>query len=263
MCILISRSLMQTIQVELSMMNSNFTSSRIHIEISLNLQVIFKKYTYTFLSISPNYYRKHNGVLGFWGKFHGKDCPQEYLEGKRFAFIKGVPNLLGTVFDYAFSQTRRDRAAELSELLPVSEPRSSTTSAIVKLDAHRSVQPRAGAAAAPHRRSACSVTAVDGVVGDVRYSGAMNEQSPRLRRARLTGGKAPSAGKSLWGSRLSPVRATRARSVGPTVAIPMLYLCRIPKGLDPSPRRREALDALRDLNELLSAKGDHARPGDA
>ncbi|HAE12438.1 MAG TPA: sulfatase, partial [Opitutae bacterium] len=28
-------------------------------------------------------------------KFHGKDCPQEYLEGKRFAFIKGTPKMMG------------------------------------------------------------------------------------------------------------------------------------------------------------------------
>ncbi|MDA1160794.1 MAG: DUF1501 domain-containing protein, partial [Planctomycetota bacterium] len=24
-------------------------------------------------------------------KFHGQECPKEYLEGKRFAFIKGTP----------------------------------------------------------------------------------------------------------------------------------------------------------------------------
>ena len=28
-------------------------------------------------------------------KYHGKDCPQEYLEGKRFAFIKGTPKMMG------------------------------------------------------------------------------------------------------------------------------------------------------------------------
>ena len=33
-------------------------------------------------------------------KYHGKDCPQEYLEGKRFAFIKGTPKMMGPVFDY-------------------------------------------------------------------------------------------------------------------------------------------------------------------
>ena len=33
-------------------------------------------------------------------KFHGKDCPSEYLEGKRFAFIKGTPKMLGPMFSY-------------------------------------------------------------------------------------------------------------------------------------------------------------------
>jgi hypothetical protein len=28
-------------------------------------------------------------------KFDGKECPKELLEGKKFAFIRGVPNLLG------------------------------------------------------------------------------------------------------------------------------------------------------------------------
>jgi hypothetical protein len=31
---------------------------------------------------------------------HGKDCPQQFLEGKRFAFIRGVPQLLGPVYPF-------------------------------------------------------------------------------------------------------------------------------------------------------------------
>src|SRR5262245_6020534 len=46
-------------------------------------------------------------------KFNGKPCPKEYLEGKRFAFIRGVPNMLGTPFK--FSQHGAS-GAELSEL---------------------------------------------------------------------------------------------------------------------------------------------------
>jgi len=33
-------------------------------------------------------------------KYDGKDCPQEYLEGQRFAFIQGVPKMLGPQFDF-------------------------------------------------------------------------------------------------------------------------------------------------------------------
>ena len=31
---------------------------------------------------------------------HGQDCPQQFLEGKRFAFIRGVPQLLGPVYPF-------------------------------------------------------------------------------------------------------------------------------------------------------------------
>ena len=48
-------------------------------------------------------------------KFHGKDCPQEYLEGKRFAFIKGTPKMLGPVFDY---KQHGQSGQWISELLP-------------------------------------------------------------------------------------------------------------------------------------------------
>ena len=49
------------------------------------------------------------------GKFHGKDCPKEYLEGKRFAFIKGVPKMLGPLFHY---EQHGQSGQWISELLP-------------------------------------------------------------------------------------------------------------------------------------------------
>ena len=45
-------------------------------------------------------------------KYNGKPCPKEYLEGKRFAFIQGVPNMLGTPFNFA---KHGKSGAELSE----------------------------------------------------------------------------------------------------------------------------------------------------
>ena len=38
-------------------------------------------------------------------KFNGKDCPREFLEGKRFAFIRGTPKLLGPY--YPFHQEKK------------------------------------------------------------------------------------------------------------------------------------------------------------
>ena len=48
-------------------------------------------------------------------KFHGKDCPEEYLKGKRFAFIKGTPKMMGPVFNY---QKRGESGQWVSDLLP-------------------------------------------------------------------------------------------------------------------------------------------------
>lgn len=48
-------------------------------------------------------------------KFDGQDCPRSLLEGKRFAFIKGVPKLLGTPYKFK----RHGQAGQwISELLP-------------------------------------------------------------------------------------------------------------------------------------------------
>ena len=42
-------------------------------------------------------------------KYNGKPCPDELLKGKRFAFIKGVPKMLGT--PYQFKQHEIGRAS--------------------------------------------------------------------------------------------------------------------------------------------------------
>src|SRR4051794_26522839 len=48
-------------------------------------------------------------------KFNGKPCPDELLKGKRFAFIKGVPNMLGTPYKF---EPRGQAGTLVSELLP-------------------------------------------------------------------------------------------------------------------------------------------------
>ncbi|MFM8396905.1 MAG: DUF1501 domain-containing protein, partial [Pirellula sp.] len=48
-------------------------------------------------------------------KYDGKECPKEYLEGKRFAFIKGVPKMLAPMFSFA---QHGQSGQWMSELLP-------------------------------------------------------------------------------------------------------------------------------------------------
>ena len=75
--------------------------------------------------------------------------------------------------------------------------------------------------------------------------GSENENLPGFV-VLVSGGKTPSAGKSVWGSGYLPsvYQGTQCRNTGD----PVLYLSN-PQGLDRASRRRQ-LDALRDLNEM-------------
>src|SRR6218665_1952989 len=48
-------------------------------------------------------------------KLDGRDCPQEFLAGRRFAFIRGVPKLLGPQFPF---KQHGESGAWLSDRLP-------------------------------------------------------------------------------------------------------------------------------------------------
>ena len=48
----------------------------------------------------------------------GKDCPKEFLEGQRFAFIQGIPKMLGS--QYPFHQAG-DNKQWVSDRLPFTE----------------------------------------------------------------------------------------------------------------------------------------------
>ena len=48
-------------------------------------------------------------------QFDGQPCPEDLIKGERFAFIKGVPKLLGSPHQFA---RQGQSGAELSNLLP-------------------------------------------------------------------------------------------------------------------------------------------------
>lgn len=171
-------------------------------------------------------------------KFDNKLCPNEYLEGKRFAFIKGVPKMLAPQFK--FQRVGRS-GQQISELLPhfasVADEacviRSMHTNQFNHAPAQLYVQtgnPRLG-----HPAMGSWVT----------YGlGSGNQDLPGFV-VLLSGGKTPSAGKSLWGSGFLPTvyQGVQCRTTGD----PVLYLSN-PKGIDRA-LRRKTLDAMRDLNE--------------
>jgi hypothetical protein len=179
-------------------------------------------------------------------KFSGQPCPKEYLEGKRFAFIKGVPTMLGPLFKYGqHGQTGQ----WISELLPhvssvVDElcvMRSMFTDQFNHTPAQLFVhtgEPRFG---------------FPSIGSWVTYGlGSENQDLPGFV-VLCSGGKTPDAGKSVWGSGFLPsvYQGVQCRTTGD----PVLYLSN-PKGMSRE-LRRKTLDTLRELNDLqLQQLGD-------
>jgi hypothetical protein len=172
-------------------------------------------------------------------KFHGEECPKEYLEGKRFAFIKGVPRMLGPLFKYA---QHGESGQWLSELLP------GLASVVDDVCVMRTIQTdqfnhspaqlllHTGTSRLGSPSIGCWVT----------YGLGSESQDLPGFVVLSSGGKTPSAGKSLWGSGFLPTvyQGVQCRTSGD----PVLYLSN-PKGMSRALRRR-TLDTLRDLNEL-------------
>lgn len=171
-------------------------------------------------------------------KWDGQDCPDRYLQGKRFAFIVGTPKMLGP--QYPFAQ-HGESGAWVSDRLPhfakvvdkVSIIKSMHTSEFNHAPAQlllHSGSPRIG------RPSLGSWT--------LYGLGSESEDLPGFV-VLVSGGKVPSAGKSVWGAGFLPsvYQGVQCRAKGD----PVLYASN-PDGLPRSTRRR-ALDTLRELNE--------------
>jgi len=179
-------------------------------------------------------------------KYNGKPCPDELLKGKRFAFIKGVPTMLGT--PYQFKQHGQS-GTWLSELLPhlsevvddVTFVHSMSTDQFNHAPAQLYVHtgnPRFGFAS-------MGAWATYGL-------GTENQDLPGFV-VLTSGGNNPDGGKSLWGSGFLPsvYQGVHCRSQGD----PVLFLSE-PEGMTRGVRRK-TLDALRDLNTLAkSEQGD-------
>lgn len=180
-------------------------------------------------------------------KLDGEDCPQSFLEGKRFAFIQGTPKMLGP--QYAFEQVG-ESGQWVSDRLPhfktvadkVCIVKSMTTSqfnhAPAQLLLHTGNQ-NLGA----------------GSIGSwVTYGlGSENEDLPGFI-VLVSGGRMPSAGKSVWSSGYLPsvYQGVQCRSQGD----PVLFLSNT-DGTSRTERRR-LLDAIDRLNQSA-----HEEFGDA
>jgi len=171
-------------------------------------------------------------------KMDGQDCPASLLAGKRFAFIRGVPKMLGP--QARFAQWGESRAW-VSENLPhfqtivdeVSFLKAVTTDQFNHAPAQLLVHtgfPRLG-------RPSLGSWVTYGL-------GTENQDLPGFV-VLTSGGKFPDAGKSVWGSGFLPsvYQGVQCRSEGD----PVLYL-NDPAGMDRG-LRKASIDAINAVNQ--------------
>ncbi|MGV3767713.1 MAG: DUF1501 domain-containing protein [Chitinophagaceae bacterium] len=172
-------------------------------------------------------------------KLDGLDCPASLLEGKRFAFIRGVPKMLGP---QARFQQRGQSGAWVSEHLPhfagVADEVSFLKAVHTDQFNHAPAQllmhtgsPRLG-------RPSIGAWATYGL-------GSVNSDLPGFV-VLTSGGNNPDAGKSVWGSGFLPsvYQGVQCRSEGE----PVLYL-KDPHGVDRE-MRKASIDAINKVNQL-------------
>ena len=180
-------------------------------------------------------------------KLHLQSAPQSFLEGKRFAFIKGVPKILAGQFQ--FSQHGQS-GQFISELLP--QFAKVVDQACVIRTVHTDQFNHAPAQLFIH--TGTPRLGNPSLGSWVTYGlGSVNEDLPGFV-VLLSGGKTPDAGKSLWGSGFLPsvYQGVQCRTTGD----PVLYLGD-PAGIDRKLRRR-MLDTLAEMNH-----SEQQRSGDA
>jgi hypothetical protein len=179
-------------------------------------------------------------------RLDGLDCPASFLEGKRFAFISGVPKMLGGQFP--FHQAGRN-GTWISDRMPHFERhiddvcfiRSMRTDQFNHAPAQLLVHTGAPRFGSPSLGSW------------VTYGlGSENQNLPGYI-VLVSGGKTPDGGKSLWGSGFLPsvYQGVQCRAKGD----PVLYLSN-PTGVSRDLRRR-VLDTIGEVN-----RESHADAGD-
>ncbi|REJ69251.1 MAG: DUF1501 domain-containing protein [Planctomycetota bacterium] len=179
-------------------------------------------------------------------ELNDQDCPDEFLEGERFAFIKGHPQLLGSPYEFAH---HGQSGLMLSELLPnlgeVADDLCVIKSMWTDQFNHAPAQLMLYTGTSQFGKPSMGSWVTYGL-------GSENQDLPGFV-VLVSGDKVPSAGKSVWGSGFLPsvFQGVQCRTSGE----PVLYVTN-PKGMDRAGRRR-SLDAIRDLNEMqLAEVGD-------
>ena len=183
-------------------------------------------------------------------ELNGQLCPESLYKKERFAFIKGVPKMLGTPYKFKKHGKRRRRALRTAAESGESGRRHHGRS----IDGHRSIQSCAGAI---FLNTGSAMIGRPSMGSWLTYGlGTENQNLPGFV-VLLSGPNGPDGGTSLWGSGFLPsvYQGVQFRSQGD----PVLYVSN-PPGMD-AERRRRSLDALGDLNRMQLA--DDRRSGNA
>ncbi len=170
-------------------------------------------------------------------KLDGQDCPPSLLEGKRFAFIRGVPKMLGPQAKFA---QHGQSGAWVSEHLPHF---SKIVDEVAFLKACSSDQFNHAPAQLLMQTGGARLGRPS--MGSwVTYGlGTENQNLPGFV-VLTSGGKFPDAGKSVWGSGFLPsvYQGVQCRSEGD----PVLFI-NDPKGMDRN-LRKASIDAINKVN---------------
>jgi hypothetical protein len=179
-------------------------------------------------------------------EYNGQLCPEEYIRGQQFAFIKGKPKLLGTPHRFA---RHGQSGQEMSEILPhlasvpdeIAIVRSMHTDQFNHAPAQLFVHTGSPRLGRPSMGSWISYGL-----------GTENRNLPSFV-VLVSGTAAPDGGASLWGTAFLPTihQGVQLRSQGE----PVMFLSN-PTGMDTG-QRRQSLDTLRALNQMhLGVVGD-------
>ena len=171
-------------------------------------------------------------------KLDGMDCPQTLLEGKQFAFIQGIPKLLGPQFPFQRAgQSGQWISDRLPQLATVIDDLCFIKSMYTDQFNHGPAQLLIHTGTQNLGTASIGAWATYGL-------GSENQDLPGFI-VLTSGGKNPDAGKSVWGAGYLPsvYQGVQCRSQGD----PVLYLSD-PPGVTRS-LRRKTLDALATLNQ--------------
>ncbi|MEO8427984.1 MAG: DUF1501 domain-containing protein [Verrucomicrobiota bacterium] len=179
-------------------------------------------------------------------ELNNQKIPEEMIKNERFAFIKGVPKLLGTPHKF---ERYGQSGAEISDALPylatiadeIAIVRSMRTDQFNHAPAQLFVHTGSARLGRPSMGSWLSYGL-----------GSEGRNLPGFI-VMVSGKNGPDGGASLWGSGFLPTihQGVRLRSQGE----PVLFLNN-PEGMDPA-LRRQTLDKIEDLNKIhLGRVGD-------